>query len=72
MTSKSPHDTPTEATAEQGEVMLDGPDGLAVSLTPDAARRSAERIARAAREAGNQSRTVEASTGSAPIDRHRL
>lgn len=55
MASKSPHNVPTKATAEQGEVMLDGPGGLALSLTPDAAQRSADRIARAAHEAGNQS-----------------
>ncbi|MGH6617274.1 hypothetical protein [Sphingomonas sp.] len=72
MTSKAPHNIPTEATAEQGEVMLDGPDGLAVSLTPDAARRSAERIARAAQEAGDQSRSAESATDGAPVDRHRL
>ncbi|WP_267134664.1 hypothetical protein [Sphingomonas sp. So64.6b] len=36
--------------------MLDGPDGLALSMTPDAAKRSADHIAHAAREAGNQAR----------------
>lgn len=56
MVDRSPHNVPTKATAEQGEVMLDGPDGLALSLTPDAARQSADRIAHAAREAGNQTR----------------
>ncbi|QNQ12223.1 hypothetical protein [Sphingomonas alpina] len=72
MTSKAPHNIPTEATAEQGEVMLDGPDGLAVSLTPDAARRSAERIARAAQEARDQSRAVDSAAEQEQIDHHRL
>ena len=46
--SNKPHDTPTRATAEKGEVMLDGPDGLAMSFTPDAASKSAMAIADAA------------------------
>ncbi|MDQ2879504.1 MAG: hypothetical protein M3R41_10575 [Pseudomonadota bacterium] len=50
------HDTPTHATAEEGEVMLDGPDGVAVSLTPDAAHRSAKAIAEAASAAASQSK----------------
>lgn len=49
------HDVPTTVTAEQGEVMLDGPDGLAVSFTPDAASKSASAIAAAADEAQRQS-----------------
>ena len=49
-----PYDRSTEATAEQGEVMLDGPDGLAVSLTPEAAARTAEAIRDAAEEAHRQ------------------
>ena len=52
--SRTPHDTPTSASAEEGEVMLDGPDGLAVSLTPDAAAKSATAIADAARKARTQ------------------
>ncbi len=32
MTNKV-HDIPTSVSAEQGEVMLDGPDGVAVSST---------------------------------------
>jgi len=52
--SRTPHDTPTTASAEEGEVMLDGPDGLAVSLTPEAAKASAEAIADAADTAQRQ------------------
>jgi hypothetical protein len=53
--SNQPHDIPTKATAEQGEVMLDGPDGLALSFTPDAAAKSAAAMAKAATKAGRQS-----------------
>jgi hypothetical protein len=50
------HDTPTTVTAEDGEVMLDGPAGLAVSFTPDAASKSASAIAEAASRAHLQSK----------------
>ena len=46
-----PYDRSTEATAEEGEVMLDGPDGLAISLTPEAAVRTAQSIHAAAGQA---------------------
>lgn len=46
--ARLPYDTPILAAAEHGEVVLDGPDGLATSLTPDAARRSARQFNRAA------------------------
>lgn len=46
--SRLPNDTPIHAAAEHGVVVLDGPDGLATSLTPAAAKTSAERINRAA------------------------
>ena len=52
--SQPPHDTPTKATAEQGLVMLDGPGGLALSMTPAAADASAKALARAAEEAEAQ------------------
>lgn len=49
--SLKPHHEPIQAAAERGEVVLDGPSGLAVSLTPDAAIRSADAMLRAARVA---------------------
>ena len=39
-----PHDTPSDVTAEEGEVMLDGPGGVAVSFTPEAALETSERL----------------------------
>jgi hypothetical protein len=47
------HDTPSEA-AEQGQVHVDGPGAVAVSLTPNAARKAADRLAVAAVEADGQ------------------
>ncbi|AOH84187.1 hypothetical protein AWL63_09615 [Sphingomonas panacis] len=63
--TKQPEKIPAEATAEHGEVMIDGPDGLALSLTPDAARQTAHSIDAAAREAQDQP------TGAMPSDNRR-
>lgn len=38
------HDTPSEVTAEEGEVMMDGPEGLTVAFTPEAAMETSERL----------------------------
>ena len=46
--SRMPYDSPIHAAAEHGSVVLDGPDGLAIALTPDAARVSAKAIRAAA------------------------
>jgi hypothetical protein len=54
--SNKPHDVPTNVTAEGGEVMLDGPEGLAVSFTPGAAAKSAAALAKAATKAGRQTK----------------
>lgn len=59
--SRQPYDTPTDATAELGEVMLDGPDGIALSMTPGAARISAEHIRAAADEAQDQQQSADPS-----------
>jgi hypothetical protein len=56
--SIKPYDVPANVTAEQGEVMLDGPDGLAVSFTPDAASKSATALAEAANAAYRQSNRI--------------
>ncbi len=45
---REPYDEPIHAAAEHGEVVLEGPDGLATSLTPRAARQSAKDIHKAA------------------------
>jgi hypothetical protein len=39
-----PHDTPSDITAEDGEVMMDGPNGNAISFTPEAALETSDRL----------------------------
>ena len=48
------HDEPSTVTAEHGQVLVDGPDGVAVSLTPDAAVETSDRLLEAAVEARGQ------------------
>ena len=45
---------PGEAVAEAGQVLLDGPDGVAVSLSPDAAEETGRRLMEAAALARQQ------------------
>jgi hypothetical protein len=52
------HNTPSEVAAEQGDVHIDGPGPVAVSMTPDAARKTADRLATAAGEADHQGADV--------------
>jgi hypothetical protein len=49
-----PHDLPIEVAAENGEVILDGLDGLAISLTPQAAAETSDRLHQLAAEARGQ------------------
>ena len=46
-----PCEHPGKASAEDGVVLLDGPDGVAVAMTPDAAAQTAESLLRAAAQA---------------------
>ena len=48
------HDTAGEAVAERGVVMLEGPEGTALSLTPAAAKLTGESLLRAAAKAEQQ------------------
>ncbi|HEY8617209.1 hypothetical protein [Phenylobacterium sp.] len=56
-----PYDTPMEGQAVDGEVAITGPGRLAGSLTPEAARRSAEALTELADQAEGQ-------PGAAPDD----
>ena len=49
-----PQDTPSEVEAEAGEVLVDGPDGIALSFTPDAASRTSDRLMFGAAKARGQ------------------
>jgi hypothetical protein len=48
------HKSPSDVTAEEGVVMIDGPDGVAVSLSPDAAAETSHRLLLGAAEAAGQ------------------
>ncbi len=45
------HSTPSEVAAVQGVVIVDGPDGVAVTLTPEAAEETGERLINGSAEA---------------------
>ena len=62
MSSTGAHSVPSEVAAEQGEVIVEGPDGVAVVLTADAAEETARRILAAVGEA-RQQRGVDAKPG---------
>lgn len=49
-----PRDDPGVASAENGVVILDGPNGLAVTMTADAAEKTGESLIAAARLAQAQ------------------
>lgn len=60
MTQHSPTGVRTDigvAAAEQGNVVLDGPDGVAVTMTHEAATGTAESLVAAAKKARRQKRT---------------
>lgn len=48
------YDEPSKVSAECGEVQVDGPDGVEVSLTPDAAAETSDRLLAAAATAEGQ------------------
>lgn len=48
------HDEASTVTAEEGEVLVDGPDGVAISLTPEAAAETSDRLLHGAAEAQGQ------------------
>lgn len=45
------YDTPTNVTPVEGEVVLDGPDGIGLSMTPAAAEESGKRLVKGAAQA---------------------
>ena len=48
------HRDPSDVIAEEGDVIVEGPNGVAVTLTPDAAEETGRRMLRAASEARRQ------------------
>ena len=55
MRHTEPKATGGVASAEQGQVMLDGPNGVAIAMTPEAADATALSLIAAAAEARRQS-----------------
>ena len=49
--AKAAHDKASNIAVEDGEIVVDGPDGVAVSMTPRAAAETGKRLRSAAREA---------------------
>jgi hypothetical protein len=54
MESVRSHSEPSDVNAEAGQVLVEGPDGVAVSLTPEAAEETARRMIIAASQARSQ------------------
>ena len=50
------YDEATEVTAEDGEVILDGPDAVDVRITPEAAEQTADNLMEGAAKATGQRR----------------
>lgn len=48
------HNDPSNVDAEDGEVIIDGPDGVAISMTPEAADETSQRLLFGAAKAKGQ------------------
>lgn len=53
-----PYREPSQVSAENGAIIVDGPDGVAVTLSPDAAEETARRLIAAAAEAREQAKRM--------------
>jgi hypothetical protein len=60
------YDEPSNVAADRGEVLVDGPDGVAVSLTPEAAMVTADRLVEGAAAAAGQRHNAKTK----PIERY--
>ena len=54
MSDAQPEKFPSDVAAEQGQVIVDGPDGVAVTMSPDAADETARRLTQAVEKARRQ------------------
>lgn len=68
MGTKELFDEPTKIRAVDGNVELDGPDGVDVAMTPEAAEETADRLFRASAEAAGQRRLARNRAGLAEVD----
>ena len=54
--SKETYSKPTDVTSEKGRVFLDGPNGVDVAMTPDAAQETGDRLIDEAAKAAAEER----------------
>ena len=54
MKPTGPSDKPSDVDAEQGEVLVEGPDGVMISFTPQAAAETGNRLQSSAGKAQDQ------------------
>jgi hypothetical protein len=54
MARKTAHEKPSAVSAEEGDVLVDGPGGVAISLTPEAAIETSDRLLEAGVSAAGQ------------------
>jgi hypothetical protein len=52
--ARVPCETPSDVTAEEGFVLIDGPEGIALSMSPDAAAETSDRLLDGATHAQGQ------------------
>jgi hypothetical protein len=52
--ARVPSEIPSDVSAEEGFVLIDGPDGIAVSMSPDAAAETSDRLLDGASHAQGQ------------------
>lgn len=70
--NKRIYDEASHVSAEDGEVMVDGPDGVAVSLTPRAAAETSDRLLDAAVRAHGQTLRARRAEGKADEEKIEL
>jgi len=71
MISRQAYDEASKTTPIDGEVAVNGPDSVGVSLTPRAARLTADRLNRAAGEAEAQQEAADDGEGP-PVEHHAM
>ena len=54
MPALQPTNLPLDVAAEEGEVLIEGPEGIALSMTPEAAEESSNRLYERTAEARGQ------------------
>lgn len=66
MDHQTAFDSPSQVSAEDGNVIVDGPDGVAITMSPAAAEETANRLLSAVAEARSQDAGESASRSPRP------